>query len=128
VKENSLKNLKPFQKGNKNSKGRPKGSLNRSTLIKQWLTIKIESENPFTSKIEKLTLEDFIVLGMIEGAKKGSKPCADFLFDAKYGKQTTPLEVDLDIVSVDWEILAREFEKSAVNLTQNHIQKIPNKP
>mgnify|MGYP000379062734 CR=1 FL=1 len=128
MKENSLKNLKPFQKGNKNSKGRPKGSLNRSTLIKQWLKIKIESENPFTNKIENLTLEDLIVLGMIEGAKKGSKPCADFLFDAKYGKQTTPLEVDLDIVSVDWEILSREFDKSNALFSQNSVAKKPNKP
>ena len=68
-------------------------------------------ENPLTGKIEKLNFEDLIVLGMIDGAKRGNKPCADFLFDGLYGKQTTPLEVELDIISVDWDLLSDEFQK-----------------
>ena len=37
-------NLKPFKKGQSgNPKGRPKGSKNRSTIIKKWLEVEEQS-------------------------------------------------------------------------------------
>ena len=50
-------NLKPFQKGNKLGKGRPKGSPNRSTVAKKWLSAMTKGINPETGEEEKMTLE-----------------------------------------------------------------------
>ena len=42
-----LDNLKPFKKGESgNPNGRPKGSLNRSTVAKKWLSTNQEYKNP----------------------------------------------------------------------------------
>ena len=48
-------NLIPFQKGESgNPNGRPKGSRNRATIVRQWLEVNRESFNPLTGKKETL--------------------------------------------------------------------------
>ena len=53
-------NLKLFKKGESgNPAGRPKGSLNRSTIAKRWLEVEQDLKNPLTGDTEKMSQEDF---------------------------------------------------------------------
>ncbi len=63
---------KPFVKGKSgNPKGKPKGSLNRSTLLRKWLSVKATIRNPETKEDVKGTVEDRIALALITKAIKG---------------------------------------------------------
>jgi len=89
----------PFEKGKKpvgatpfkpgysgNPAGRPKGSLNRSTIVQQWLDIGELIRNPITKEIEKLTQEDIITLMQISQARKGNTRAYKMLMDSAYGR------------------------------------------
>lgn len=117
-----------FKKGEvSNPKGRGKGTLNRSTLINKWLLAKEKVKNPITQKVENLTQEDLVIIGQIAAARKGSKPSADFLFDGKYGKQTTPIEIDANILSVDWKKLEDEFDRSVIKKKSGSLKQTTKK-
>ena len=50
-------NLIPFQKGESgNPNGRPKGSRNRSTIVRQWLEVIQQVNNPVTGQNESLEI------------------------------------------------------------------------
>jgi hypothetical protein len=86
------KNLKPFEKGNNaNPNGRPKGSKNRSTIIKELLEFASSQKNVLTGEQETLTQEQAITLAMLVKAGKGDVNAYKALMDSCYGapKQTT---------------------------------------
>jgi hypothetical protein len=80
------KNLKPFPPGNNaNPKGRPKGSLNRSTIAKKWLEVMQDSKNPISGEIEKLSQADLMTLALIHKARKGDVSAYKQLMDSAFG-------------------------------------------
>jgi hypothetical protein len=85
-------NLKPFEKGNNaNPNGRPKGSRNRSTIVKELLEFASSQKNILTGEQETLTQEQAITLAMLLKAGKGDVNAYKALMDSCYGapKQTT---------------------------------------
>jgi hypothetical protein len=85
-------NLKPFEKGNNaNPNGRPKGSRNRSTIVKELLEFASSQKNVLTGEQETLTQEQAITLAMLLKANKGDVNAYKALMDSCYGapKQTT---------------------------------------
>ena len=65
-------NIKPIQKGEvRNPKGRAKGTLNRKTLLRHWLSIEQDAKNPITKELEKLSQADLMTLAMIKKAREG---------------------------------------------------------
>ena len=69
-----------------NLSGRPKGSLNRSTLVKYWLDAKETRANPITKQIETLDQWDLIILAAIKEARKGNIHAFKELMDSVHGK------------------------------------------
>ena len=96
-------NLKPFGKGNNaNPNGRPKGSKNRSTIVKELLEFASSQKNVLTGEQETLTQEQAITLAMLLKAGKGDVNAYKALMDSCYGapKQTTDTNLsvsDFDI-------------------------------
>jgi hypothetical protein len=85
-------NLKPFKKGEvSNPNGRPKGSKNRSTIVKELLEFASSQKNVLTGEQETLTQEQAITLAMLLKAGKGDVNAYKALMDSCYGapKQTT---------------------------------------
>jgi len=79
-------NLKPFKKGQSgNPNGRPKGSLNRSTIVKRWLETFEQAKNPITGDTESMSQEDIITLALIKKARKGDTAAYKALMDSGYG-------------------------------------------
>lgn len=85
-------NLKPFKKGEvSNPAGRPKGSKNRATVVKELLEFASSQKNVLTGEQETLTQEQAITLAMLLKAGKGDVNAYKALMDSCYGapKQTT---------------------------------------
>ncbi len=75
--------FKPGQSGNPN--GRPKGSLNRSTIAKKWLEVMQDSKNPISGEVEKLSQADLMTLALIHKARKGDVSAYKQLMDSAFG-------------------------------------------
>ncbi len=75
--------FKPGQSGNPN--GRPKGSLNRSTIAKKWLEVMQDSKNPISGELEKLSQADLMTLALIHKARKGDVSAYKQLMDSAFG-------------------------------------------
>lgn len=86
-------NLIPYQKGQSgNPKGRPKGSKNRSTIAKKWLSVEQNQKNPLTNKDEDMSQEDLITLALIKKARKGDVQAYQKLLDSAYGAPVQQIE------------------------------------
>jgi hypothetical protein len=89
-------NLKPFKKGESgNPNGRPKGSLNRSTIAKRWLEVEQNLKNPLTGDTEKMSQEDLMTLALIKKAREGDGGAYQKLMDSAYGKAVETKDVNL---------------------------------
>ena len=80
---------KPFKKGDPriNRDGRPKGSRNRSTIVREALEVQIDTKDPFTGEMKRVQVVDAMVLAMLkEVLKKGSVQAFKELMDSGYGK------------------------------------------
>ncbi len=79
----NIKTLKPFQSGpdpRRNTKGRPKGSRNVRTVIKEILKEKILFNGKMTRK------DKVIVMQLLRKAGKGNLKAADMVIDRVDGK------------------------------------------
>ena len=84
-KENPIKKHK-FKSGESgNSKGKPKGTLNRKTTARIYLAYFREEANPLTEIKELLSNEDMITLALIDKTKKGAVNAYKALMDSDYG-------------------------------------------
>ena len=91
-------NLKPATKGEiRNPNGRPKGSKNRSTVVKELLEFASSQKNVLTGEQETLTQEQAITLAMLLKAGKGDVNAYKALMDSCYGapKQTTDTNLNV---------------------------------
>lgn len=87
------KNLKPYKKGESgNLSGRPKGSLNRSTIIQKWLLAEQSVNHPLTDEKVKLNQIDLIILSMIKEARSGNISAFKALMEMAFDKQDSTTE------------------------------------
>lgn len=94
-KKNRLDNLKPQKAGEPghNPNGRPKGSRNRSTIVREWLEATYKKVNPITGQNETLQIQDHLVISLIGKALKGDVQAFRELFDSGHGKVSELLDV-----------------------------------
>ena len=107
-------NLKPqWQKGQSgNPKGRPKGSLNRSTIAKKWLEVNEKIKNPITGDSEVLSQEDAITLALINKARKGDVNAYRALLDSGYGKPKESVDVTQFVEQPLFEDVPEDYSSS----------------
>ncbi len=80
--------MPPWKKGESgNPKGRPKGSRNRSTIVKEWLEAKATDG-------EAGQVVDQLVRSLIVKASSGDVSAFKELMDSAYGKNTDKQEVE----------------------------------
>lgn len=102
-------NIEPhkFEKGSSgNPNGRPKGSKNRSTIARYWLSIEQNLKNPLTGDTETMSQEDLMTLALIKKAREGDTNAYKALMDSGYGApvqqvEQTQMNVDLSNLSTD---------------------------
>ena len=108
-KENPIKKHQYKSGESGNPTGRPKGSLNRKTVAREYLAFLQEEVNPLTGIKELLSNEDVITLALIHKAKKGDVNAYKALMDSAYGgvKQSVELtdaeqpifkQLDIDVI------------------------------
>jgi len=117
-------NPKPFVKGQSgNPNGRPKGLRNRSTVIREFFEASMKGKNPITGKDEELTVEQRVILSMLNQAiNKGNTQAVNFLYDSLYGK----IQDKLDVTS-DQETLSN-ISKEELTLAIRNLRKLQDKP
>ena len=89
-------NVKPheFKEGESgNPSGRPKGSRNRSTIVREILELMEEMKNPITGNQEKLTQEQIMTLAVLNKARKGDVRAYQALMDSGYGAPKQQTEI-----------------------------------
>jgi hypothetical protein len=94
--------------------GRPKGSRNRSTIVREWLEATESMKNPITGQSEKLTQYDIITLALIQKARKGDVQAFKELMDSSFGK-------------IPDKVLAESKNVIETQLTQEEARKMINK-
>ena len=89
----SKEDLIPFKKGQSgNPNGRPKGSLNRSTIARKWLEVNQSLKNPLTGENETMSQEDLMTLALIKKAREGDVTAYKALMDSGYGAPIQQVE------------------------------------
>jgi Family of unknown function (DUF5681) len=96
MKQNSIRNLKPFKPGfSGNVKGRPK-----DIEIKRLLTEALSDER------DGITAAQAIIRAMIVRAIKGDVKAAEMLFNRLFGTPKQQLEIDSTVRTLNVEILS----------------------
>jgi hypothetical protein len=109
-KSKRLANLKPFEKGQSgNPAGRPEGTLNRSTILKKWLSGDTEFTNPLTLKKVLATVEDQMILALLKRATTGNISAIKEVLDSVYGKNPDTIKGELDVNLPSPEDLKQKF-------------------
>lgn len=102
-----------FKKGQSgNPKGRPKGSLNRSTIARRWLEATRKGKNPLTGEDEVLTQEDVITLALIRKAMNGDVSAYKALMDSGYGTAKDTIDINTNEVGIDFDELLAAMKKN----------------
>lgn len=95
--EISLQNLKTntFSSDNQpTTKGRKKGSINRSTKLSYYLDALSTRGNPLTQQDETLPVYDHVILSLIKRALDGSEVAIAQILDTLHGKIGSPQVID----------------------------------
>lgn len=79
-----------------NRVGRPKGSRNRSTIVREILDLIEKKINPITGKEEELTQEQIMTLAVLSKARKGDVKAYQALMDSAFGSPKQQTEVTND--------------------------------
>ena len=89
----SKEDLIPFKKGESgNPAGRPKGSRNRNTTVKELFELATKQKNAITGVEETLTQERAITIAIIVKAIKGDVNAYKALMDSCYGAPVQQIE------------------------------------
>lgn len=91
----NLEKRVPFEKDDPriNKEGRPKGSRNRSTIVREILELLEHQKNPITGKHEELTQEQIMTLAVLSKARKGDVRAYQALMDSSYGQPKQQIEL-----------------------------------
>ncbi len=82
-----MSNLKPYKKGESgNPSGKPKGTRNRSTIVREWMEAIERAKNPITGEVEELSQADIATLAVLKKARAGDVNAYRELMDSGYGK------------------------------------------
>lgn len=120
----NLKKAKGFDKlpENINKDGRPVGTRNRSTIVKQWLEATQKHKNPITDIVELLTQADIMTLAQINTARKGGAAgvaAYKELMDSCFGKNVDKTDITTGgeklIPDIDYSKLSNEALKEIIN-------------
>lgn len=81
-------NLILFQKGKSgNPKGKPKGTRNRATVLRELLDLVVDGKHPVSGDNIKLTQEQLMGIKIIQEAiEKGNVQAFNAVMDSVYGK------------------------------------------
>lgn len=80
-----------------NIHGRPKGAKNRATILKKWLDLPCEVDDPLTGQPTTGTIEDRIALALITKGLKEDVAAIKEILDSVYGKpkqEEMPVELN----------------------------------
>lgn len=72
--------------------GRPKGSKNRATIVREFMEANTREKNPYTN--EEMTVLQKITLSIITKAMKGDVMAYNALMDNTFGKLKDKIEVE----------------------------------
>lgn len=93
-----IENLKSWKKGESgNPAGLPKGTKLRSTLLKKWLAVETDFDNPLkepSEPMERMSAEDRVMLALIKKAMAGDLPAIQEIQNTLYGKIPDKVEVE----------------------------------
>lgn len=78
-----------------NPNGRPKGTRNRATIVREWLETMESYVNPITKEKERLSQADIITLALINKARKGDVAAYKELMDSCFGKISDQLDMSI---------------------------------
>jgi hypothetical protein len=78
--------------------GRKKGYPNRETVARRWLDVLTKTKNPVTGIDEPGTIEDKVMLSLIQKALKGDPRAIELVFEMKYGKMMQPVDLQVDTI------------------------------
>ena len=79
----------------RNPKGKPIGTKNRSTILKKWIKVRVkitDEANPLLKDVSG-TVEDQVILALIQKALKGDVNAIKEINDTLYGKISDKTEV-----------------------------------
>jgi hypothetical protein len=83
-----------FKKGESgNPSGRPKGSLNRSTIAKKWLEV-LSQEELEDGQVKWLSNEEAMTLALIRKARNGDVNAYKALMDSAYGTAKDTVDIN----------------------------------
>jgi hypothetical protein len=104
-------NLIPAKKGEvRNPTGKPKGTRNRSTIVREWMEAIERAKNPITGETEELSQADIATLAVLKKARSGDVYAYRELMDSAFGKvpdrviDETKQQRKLVIVTTDKDI------------------------
>ena len=117
MKEDNLEKRVPFEANDEriNREGRPKGSRNRSSIVKEWLMVEQNLKNPLTGTIETLSQADMITLALISKARKGDVAAFKELMDSGYGKNQEIVKNEISVFK-PLELTQEQIDKAIENL------------
>jgi hypothetical protein len=104
-------NIEPFKmkKGTTlNPNGRPKGSKNRATIAKYWLSVEQQLKNPLTGEQEKMNQEDLMTLALIKKAREGDVNAYKALMDSAYGAPKQDIDQKITTQGFTIEIIGED--------------------
>jgi hypothetical protein len=82
-----------------NPNGRPKGTRNRATIVKEFLDVITAGKNPLSGEDENLSVEQRMTLAMIgQVINKGNVQAYNAILDNRYGKQKDSVSVESPII------------------------------
>jgi hypothetical protein len=103
--------FKEGQSGNPN--GRPKGTRNRSTIVREWLEVQQSVKNPITGEQEVLEQQDIMTLALIKKAREGDVNAFRELMDSAHGKQTNQIEGSMQLTGLKVEVVDSGFSTAS---------------
>ena len=109
AREDNLKKFSSEYQPEKN--GRPKGSKNRSTIAKYWLSIEQDLKNPLSGDTETMSQEDLMTLALIKKAREGDVNAYKALMDSGYGAPVQQIEQTITEQPIFPDVSADDFDE-----------------
>ncbi len=95
-----------------NRDGRPKGSRNRSTIVREWLEVQQKVKNPITGETATLDQFDMMTLAAISKARKGDiqayKEVSQYMPDNQ--EKETDTDVIINTLNLRDTIIQKHYE------------------